>query len=54
MLGGNAVHGNALPIVVQHALCPSCKYRCSTGHAGPAPWLCGKISEVAPMPREFN
>jgi hypothetical protein len=30
----NAAHGNALPILMQHALCPSRKFRCLTCHAG--------------------
>jgi hypothetical protein len=54
MLGGNAVHGNALPLSVQHALCPSCKCDCLIGRAGPAPWLCGKADQAKTAPHEFD
>jgi hypothetical protein len=50
----SAAHGNALPIVIQHAPCPSRKFRCLNDHVGPTPRLCGKISEVTRTLREFD
>ena len=46
MRGESAAHGNALPIVIQHAPCPSRKFRCLTEHVEPTARLCKKISEV--------
>jgi hypothetical protein len=47
MDGEDAVHGNALPNVMQHALCPPREFRGLTGAVRPAPWLSGKIGAVA-------
>jgi hypothetical protein len=44
--GEIAAHGNAVPNVMQHALCPSRKRCCLTGCKQPVSGLCQKISDV--------
>jgi hypothetical protein len=42
-----AVHGNALPIVIPHGLCPVRKIGCRIGPIPPAPWHCGVMDDLA-------
>jgi hypothetical protein len=52
MRGESAAHGNALPIIIQHALCPPCKSRGLAGQRLPRYFL--QFDTLRPRPHQPN